>query len=367
VGQNALTNWQDRAISHWPVVIPITLALVSAGGIGAAVVAVRSGKAEEMAQIVLSGLFLNAVFGSVLLGFGMSAALTDAELKRYPLNRLERFTVRHIIGVVDPFWLLFQAIGSGLVVGLSIWGSYSLVSASVALLLFFFCSYSLTRALNIWMDQLLEARSGYVVVFALMMLIGFAPAMVLANFQNNRAFFQRILPLLRFTPPVGAATAITHQGSDAFFGLAVLAGWLVVPSAVITFVEHRQVSWKQTIPDSMRYGAARSTLSLRYLTGKWLRSAPAGSGFICAISDFVCYRSSLCRWLLSSACTPVSRDTAGASSSVSWDVFRLSPSWQLRESRSISMDMPVAVSADSVFCRSIMARLSGPEIMRPCS
>src|SRR5215467_15913315 len=73
----------------------LLLALVSAGGIGAAVVAVRSGQAEEMAQIFLSGLFLNAVFGSVLLGFGMSAAFTDAELKRYPLNRLERFTVRH--------------------------------------------------------------------------------------------------------------------------------------------------------------------------------------------------------------------------------------------------------------------------------
>ncbi len=111
----------------------LLLALVSAGGIGAAVLAVRSGKAEEMAQIFLSGLFLNAVFGSVLLGFGMSAAFTDAELKRYPLNRIERFTVRHIIGVVDPFWLLFLAIGSGLVVGLSIWGSYSLVSGSVAL------------------------------------------------------------------------------------------------------------------------------------------------------------------------------------------------------------------------------------------
>src|SRR5215475_10581036 len=154
----------------------LLLALVSAGGIGTAVVAVRSGKAEEMAQILLSGLFLNAVFASVLLGFGVSAAFTDAELRRYPLHRLERFTVQHIIGFVDPFWLLFLAIGSGLVVGLSIWGSYSLVSGGVALLLFFFCTYSFTRTLNIWMDQLLEARSGYMVVFALMMLIGFAPA-----------------------------------------------------------------------------------------------------------------------------------------------------------------------------------------------
>src|SRR5262249_16907784 len=133
---------------------------------------------------------------------------------------------------------------------LSIWGSYSLVSGSVALLLFFFCTYSLNRALNIWMDQLLEARSGYVVVFALMMLIGFAPAMALANFQTNRAFFQRILPVLRFTPPFGAATAIAHQGSEAFFGLAVLAGWLVVLAAVITVLEHRHVSWKQPITDS---------------------------------------------------------------------------------------------------------------------
>jgi hypothetical protein len=162
-------------------------ALLTVGGAGAAIIAIRSGKAEQVTQILFSGLFLGAVVGSILLGFGMSAAFTDAELKRYPLDALERFMVRHIVGLADPFWFLFLAIGSGLIAGLSVFGSYSLVNGTVGLFLLLFCTYLLTRTLSAWIDQLMETNRGYTVLFVLMMLLGFVPVMR-QIFQNNRQF-----------------------------------------------------------------------------------------------------------------------------------------------------------------------------------
>jgi hypothetical protein len=220
-------------------------ALLTVGGAGAAIVAIRSGKAEHVAQILFSGLFLSAVVGSILLGFGMSAAFTDAELKRYPLDALERFMVRHIVGLADPFWFLFLAIGSGLIAGLSVFGSYSLVNGTVGLFLLLFCTYLLTRTLSAWIDQLMETNRGYTVLFVLMMLLGFVPVMR-QIFQNNREFLPNILPVLRFTPPFGAAEFITHQGRERFFGGVVIVGWLVILSAIITVLERHRVSWKQT-------------------------------------------------------------------------------------------------------------------------
>jgi hypothetical protein len=220
-------------------------ALLTAGGVGAAVVAIRSGKAEQVAQILLSGLFVNAVFGTVLLGFGVSAAFTDAELKRYPLTALERLIVRNIVSLADPFWLFFLAIGSGLVTGLSVFGSYSFANGTVGLLLLFFCTYSLTRTLSVWIDQLMETHSGYAVLFLMPMLLGFVPVLR-QIFQDNQAFLPKILPVLRFTPPFGAAEIMTHRGPDVLSGVAIVAGWLVILSATTTVLARRRVHWKQT-------------------------------------------------------------------------------------------------------------------------
>src|SRR5579862_4502945 len=66
-------------------------AIVGLGGLGAGIVAIRTGKAEPVLQVVLSGLFINAVMATILLGFGMSGVFSEAELLRYPLRRRERF------------------------------------------------------------------------------------------------------------------------------------------------------------------------------------------------------------------------------------------------------------------------------------
>src|SRR5712691_3728407 len=67
-------------------------AVLSAGGFGAGLLAIQSGNAEQKAQTLLSALFLSTAFATIVAGFGIDAAFTDAELQRYPLRSLDRFT-----------------------------------------------------------------------------------------------------------------------------------------------------------------------------------------------------------------------------------------------------------------------------------
>src|ERR1700722_6813050 len=77
----------------------LILIAFTAGGYGAALVAVRSGKAEAVGQVLLGGLFLNAIIVSVVMGFGVNSAFSDAALRRFPLNAGERLAARHLTGI----------------------------------------------------------------------------------------------------------------------------------------------------------------------------------------------------------------------------------------------------------------------------
>jgi hypothetical protein len=133
-------------------------ALVGLGGVGAGIVAIQTGKAETMAQVVLSGLFINAVLATILLGFGMSAVFSETELRRYPLRQRERFVARHFLGIVDPFWILVLIVELGLVFGMFLWGRYSPGYGTAAALLLFVCGYLLAGAIGAWIEGLMGTR-----------------------------------------------------------------------------------------------------------------------------------------------------------------------------------------------------------------
>src|SRR5436305_10445852 len=61
-------------------------ALLTLGGVGAGVLAVRTGKAHTLAAGLLGVLYFQALLGTVLLGFGISAVFADVELRRYPVR-----------------------------------------------------------------------------------------------------------------------------------------------------------------------------------------------------------------------------------------------------------------------------------------
>jgi hypothetical protein len=105
------------------LVLVLVIALLAAGGFGAAVVAVRAGKALLITRIVLTSLSAQALLATVMLGFGMSAIFSDFELRRFPIGAFDRRLVRHLIGIIDPFWILTLALDLGLVIGLYVLGA----------------------------------------------------------------------------------------------------------------------------------------------------------------------------------------------------------------------------------------------------
>ena len=227
------------------LLVALVGALLAAGGLGAGILAIRTGQAERMAQVVLSGLFVNAVFGSVLLGFGMNAVFGDVELRRFPLRRRERFVARHFLGMADPFWFFILALEAGLVVGLYVYGTYSFWYGALAVLLLHVCSYLLTRVVGVWAENLMNTRSGSMVVLGLILALSLVPGTLMPMLKKNPALAAGSLAVLRYTPPFGAAAAMTHQGPRAFLGMGLIALWAVGLAAVLAALERRPAGRRQ--------------------------------------------------------------------------------------------------------------------------
>jgi hypothetical protein len=256
----------------------LIFALLAAGGFGAGIVAIRTGKAEQVAEIVLSGLFLNAVFTTILLGFGMSAVFSDVELRRYPIGARERFVARHFLGIVDPFWFLVLALEMGLAVGLYTFGSFSLWNGAVAVVLLVMCGYLLTRVIGLWIDQLMATRSGSAVVLMLIMCLSLVPGSAGMVVGRNPKLVPYLVGVLRLTPPFGAATAMTHTGRDMFYGLGMVACWMLALAVLLIKLERRPASTQQTVTRSgsnwdgpLDKVAALFGPQMAPLVGHWLR------------------------------------------------------------------------------------------------
>jgi hypothetical protein len=224
--------------------------LLSLGGFGAGIVAIQSGKAERMAEVVLSGLFVNAVFATVLMGFGMSAVFSDEELRRYPLYLRERFVARHFLGIVDPFWFLILALEMGLVTGLYVYGTFSFWNGAAAVLLLFLCSYLLTRVVGLWIDRLMNTKSGTGVVLMLIMCLSLLPGTLIPVLQKHPAAISAIAEVLRFTPPFGAAAAMTHTGTEMLRGLGMVTCWVLALVALLMALERRPAARQQVVRSS---------------------------------------------------------------------------------------------------------------------
>ena len=251
--------------------------LLGAGGVAAGILAIRGGHAERMAQAVLSGLFVNAVFGSVLMGFGMNAVFSDTELRRFPLRQRERFVARHVLGMADPFWVLLLALEAGLVVGLYVFGTYSLWYAAMAVLLLYVCGYLLTRVVGVWIERLMNTRSGTMIVLGFIMALSMVPGMLQPVLKKHSALTDGALAVLHYTPPFGAAAAMTHQGTEAFLGLGMIATWAVGLAAALVALERRPIARRQSAGSRATWDGPVDRLSALFgprmapLVGHWLR------------------------------------------------------------------------------------------------
>jgi hypothetical protein len=197
--------------------------LLATGGMGAAMLMVRSGRAEELTRNVLSAIFLEAVLASSILGFGMNAVFNDVELRRYPLTPAERRAARQLTGLADPFWLLFLALDLGLAVGLYAMGAGSLGVGLTVVLLLFLCNYLSARVVALTLDRMMQYRAGSAILLAIVLALSLMPSMFATGMSaEQQAVWMRVLS---YTPPFGAAAAMLHEGAG-MSGAAVILAWI---------------------------------------------------------------------------------------------------------------------------------------------
>jgi hypothetical protein len=210
------------------------------GGLSAAAAAVRLGRGEVVADVILAGLFVNALLGAVVLGIGVNPAFSDATLRRYPISRLGRMVARHTTALLEPLWGLVLTLGTGLALGFSVFGLVPVWSALPAAGLFVIATYlaaSVIASLRTWVQSipggaLLVIAAGSMLIVALPL----APA-ALARLSIRSGTVPG-LALLGYTPPFAAATAIASSTYSAeLLALLLLAGWVVVLWMLLLIVE----------------------------------------------------------------------------------------------------------------------------------
>jgi hypothetical protein len=221
------------------LLLVLLIALFASGGFGAALVAVRTGKAETVAQAVLSGLYVQAVMAAVILGFGVNAIFSEAQLRRYPLKAHERRVARHFIGIIDPFWFLILALELGLVVGLYVAGAASFWLGLIAVLLLFVSNYLLARVVALLLERLMQRKFGAAVLLGAMISVGFLPAIFQPVLKGHRGAIAALLHVLGYTPPFAAAATMTHTDLVALSGLLLQVWWLLGLAAALVALERR--------------------------------------------------------------------------------------------------------------------------------
>ena len=268
------------------LLLVLLIALLASGGFGAAMIAVRTGKAEKIAQGVLTALFLEGVIATNILGFGMSAVFSDTELRRYPLTAADRRLARHLIGILDPFWFLFLALELGLAVGLYVIGAGSFWFGFIAVLLLFVANYLLARVVGLFMDQLMQRKGGAPILLLLIMSLSFLPSVLALCSRRIRdgrrdraaaAVHSAVRRGGRHDPPgSGGAPAWADRHLDPRLGRA--ARWMEKHPPQRQVAESVKIAWDSPFD---RVGALFGP-RMGPLVGHWLRfyarnSAPAPS------------------------------------------------------------------------------------------
>lgn len=252
--------------------------LLGAGGFAAGVGAVRSGKAGLVATIVLVSLYVETLFCTVVMGFGINTVFSDGELRRYPLTALDRRAARHLTGMLDPFWFLLLALEFGLVAGLYLLGAANFWLGLVAALLLFFTCYLLARIVALAVDRLVAHKTGSAVLLAVVLSLSLLPGTLMPMLRHNRPLLHRILADVAWLPPFAAAQAIAAAGWAQIQAFGCLAAWVAFLVLLLVTLERQPVERYEARPaGALRWGDAYERLGAWFgarnapLVGHWLR------------------------------------------------------------------------------------------------
>jgi hypothetical protein len=216
----------------------LVVILVAAGGLGAALAAVRSGKAELVARIVLGGFFLNALMISVVMGFGMNSVFSDAALRRFPLSAVDRLAARQLIAFAEPLWAVVLSLNVGLAVGFYVLGVSGFWTNLVAAVLLAAVNYLLARVLLNVVERTLHTPAGTFLLLVFILTLSLAPAVAGPWLARYPAVVNALFAGLRLSPPFAAAAVLsTAQMAFAAGWLACLGGWATALLALLLWLE----------------------------------------------------------------------------------------------------------------------------------
>src|ERR1039457_536769 len=204
----------------------LILLLMSAGGYVSALSAVRSGQAEKVAQAVLGGLFVNALVASVVTGFGINTAFTDAALRRYALNAGDRPAARHLTGILEPVWIFGLGLDLGLSTGMYVFGAGSFWLGGVAVLLLLITDYLLARVLATLIEWLSHVRGGTAILFVMLICALMLPGLLIPRLANAHGAKAGMMAVLGYTPPFAAAALMVHASTGLLSNFGLLAVWI---------------------------------------------------------------------------------------------------------------------------------------------
>jgi hypothetical protein len=259
------------------LLVVLLIALLAAGGLAAGIVAIRAGQGERIVQTVLFALFLQAVFASNIMGFGLNAIFSDTELRRYPLSALDRRLARHLIGIADPFWFFFLALEFGLAVGISVMGAGSFWRGTVAVLLLFVCNYLFANVVALFVDRLMQRKGGAAIMLALILVLSLGPSLLAPVLKKNPAIIPAVVERLQYTPPFGAAAAIVRYDVTVVYGFITIVAWIAGLVLLLIMLEKRapqrqaaasvKMNWESVFDQAGAFFGPR----IGPFVGHWLR------------------------------------------------------------------------------------------------
>jgi hypothetical protein len=215
----------------------LILILMTAGGIGAAMLAVRSGQAEKIAQAVLGGLFLNALLGSVVTGFGINTAFTDQALRRYAIGARDRLAARHLTGILEPVWIFVLGLDLGLCTGLYALGAGSFWLGAVAVVLLLITDYLLARVFATLIEWLSHVKGGTAILFAMLMSVCLLPSILVPRLEKAQGAKGATLAALQYTPPFAAAALMVNARAGLLQQFGLMAAWIAGLLALLAAIE----------------------------------------------------------------------------------------------------------------------------------
>lgn len=219
------------------LLIVMVMALLGAGGISAGMLAIRSGKGPVLAGAILTGVFVQGLLASVILGFGMTTIFSDTELRRFPLRAAERRLTRHFIGMADPFWILFLVLDLAIALGLFLFGVGTVLYGLVAVVLLFVCNYIAARVLAILVSRLASKKFGSMIMLMLVIGVGMLPATLQPVLSKHPEIMHSLRRVWEATPPAAAGVAMTTPDLSAVRSLGVIALWAAALLTLLTLIE----------------------------------------------------------------------------------------------------------------------------------